>query len=574
MRAHDEAASPETPPERLAVLAAQDEALALLVAQNPAAPAALLARLAAHANEGVVRGVAQNPNTPLPELLRLAPKHPQAFQDNPLLPLLLLEDPNLFGRFDDNALLALLGAPDPSPPLLEFALTHRQLSCRKLAAAKLKDPVRLKGLLADPHKEVAHAAMQNPYLPENLFRRFYEAREKSIASEAELLALAQFGLWPRALVVAAKQTPLSLVISLLSDFQLDVCLAALSRPVLPSGVLDDLLRHYLRPELKESRLYQVLLAIAAHNNCTTAQLSLLVSHSTFDSLQEVVAAHPALGVEEMRALCGASYAGVRVKLAARRDLTPQLQERLSEDLAEQVRSVLAPRHPSVMAECARWRRRLDEEGVTEEEALLLAKRGDNAVFDLLLHPKTPARARQQLSLQPSRPLLEKLSTSKLAPSAADLLISTGSEALCLAVARSRMAREGTLLRLAPLAKPIKEGLHRIHHRRISVLVALLEHGYTPVAETILSQKKPTREQLLLVLKQIPKPWKRLSIKLCGAVNLPEEALPILLPRYWSYLSAHQQLGVWCQRADLVALFPRAMKKRLKQNPFFRDFIKV
>ena len=111
-----------------------------------------------------------------------------------------------------------------------------------------------------------------------------------------------------------------------------------------------------------------------------------------------------------------------------------------------------------------------------------------------------------------------------------------------------------------------QGLFFRHRHHLSVVVALLAHDFLPAAETLLSHPEATREQLSLLLQKIPKPWKHLSVRLCKATNLPEEALPILLPRYWEHLSKHPMLGEWCKQPALVALFPGAMKRQLQKNP--------
>jgi hypothetical protein len=185
VRPIEEASSTETSPARLAELAEQSNPLWLVfaVAKNPSAPPPILTLLAAHADEGVASAVAQNPNTPIESLLHLAPKHPQAFQDNPLFPLLLLEDPGLFKRFSAHVMLSLLKAPYPYPALVEYAANLTDLACRKVAATKLKDPALLKHLLSDSEKGVAIAVMHNAALPEALSQRFEDVRyEKGRAS--------------------------------------------------------------------------------------------------------------------------------------------------------------------------------------------------------------------------------------------------------------------------------------------------------------------------------------------------------------------------------------------------------
>jgi hypothetical protein len=565
----DEASSTDTSPERLAELAEHSNALALVVAvaKNPSARPAILTLLATHSDEGVASAVAQNPNTPIESLLYLAPKHPQAFQDNPLLPLLLLEDPGLFKRFSVGVVLSLLKAPYPYPALLEYAANLTDSACRKVAAMKLKDPALLKHLLSDSDKEIATAAMQNAALPEALFQRFEDVRnETSKASDAELLSLARLGLWPRVLIVSAKKTPLSVVELLLEHSHPEVCLAALSRPKLPFSMIEGLLQQYLPPAANPPQKYRVLTAIAKQANCSAGQLSWLLKDIAFNPIEEALASHPALCVDDILTLARSSNAKSRLLLAARRDLPPQVQERLSEDPEDEVRTILQVNYPRPMDECARWRQLLEQGRLSESQALLFSKRGDNAAFDLLKHPKTPPIVQQQIANQAGPLLIRKISNTRLSIADADLIISTKNIVVCLAIVNSRIFLDEVLLLIAPLQRLIQERLFVMHRGRLPVLVALLAHDFLPAAESLLCQSEATREQLLLVVRKIKNPWKHLSVRLCKAANLPEEALPILLPRYWEHLSKHPKLGEWCKKPALVALFPGAMKRQLQKNP--------
>src|SRR5579884_3786684 len=76
-----EATNPETSPERLAKLAK---------------------------NERIAPFVAANPNTSVETLLALAQAHPQEFLDNPILPLLHLEDPRQLTQIERLGALAVL----------------------------------------------------------------------------------------------------------------------------------------------------------------------------------------------------------------------------------------------------------------------------------------------------------------------------------------------------------------------------------------------------------------------------------------------------------------------------------
>ena len=64
------------------------------MAANPSAPSELLREISQSKDAIVREAVTGNPNTPMEILLELAGEFPEAFFDNPILPLLCLERPD------------------------------------------------------------------------------------------------------------------------------------------------------------------------------------------------------------------------------------------------------------------------------------------------------------------------------------------------------------------------------------------------------------------------------------------------------------------------------------------------
>ncbi|MGL4879581.1 MAG: hypothetical protein ACRC8K_00770, partial [Waterburya sp.] len=88
-----EAKSENTSGDRLWELAQQDDNLALIVAQNIVAPEKVLKELSESNNSAIRKAVCANPNTPTETLLNLSFDFPKEVMNNPLIPLLLLENP-------------------------------------------------------------------------------------------------------------------------------------------------------------------------------------------------------------------------------------------------------------------------------------------------------------------------------------------------------------------------------------------------------------------------------------------------------------------------------------------------
>jgi hypothetical protein len=106
-----EAADPTTRPARLAAIALQH-----------------------HKRTVLLELVGQNPNTPKSELLELLAKVPTAVLENPVFPLLLLEDPTLFERLAPSTFAYLVRRTSKNPQLFTrvFGVEKHRLFFQKL----------------------------------------------------------------------------------------------------------------------------------------------------------------------------------------------------------------------------------------------------------------------------------------------------------------------------------------------------------------------------------------------------------------------------------------------------------
>lgn len=136
-----QAASQNTSSEQLRTLAYTSRTLMLRVAENNAAPPELLRELAA-SSKTVCERVAANPNTPIDVLLKLGAKFPKQLLNNPILPLLLLENPNLVENIPDQSVRSLLAANTNTPlEILEILARDRKYHVRHRAANNPKMPI-------------------------------------------------------------------------------------------------------------------------------------------------------------------------------------------------------------------------------------------------------------------------------------------------------------------------------------------------------------------------------------------------------------------------------------------------
>lgn len=104
----------------------------LLLAQDPATPPHQLQALGLGPNSRTIKeAVTRNPNTPPALLLMLAGRYWQPFLENPVLPLLLLEDPGLPHRLPLRVLRALVRREGVPPLILQTLARHKDREVRE-----------------------------------------------------------------------------------------------------------------------------------------------------------------------------------------------------------------------------------------------------------------------------------------------------------------------------------------------------------------------------------------------------------------------------------------------------------
>ena len=116
-----EAANELTSSDRLTKLTTDSNELARQVALNPSTPPELLQKLANSSDATTRQHLAANPNTPTKVLLNLGSEFPEALLDNPIFPLLLLENPNLVDEIPLSTLRSLLKCETVPVSFLEQA---------------------------------------------------------------------------------------------------------------------------------------------------------------------------------------------------------------------------------------------------------------------------------------------------------------------------------------------------------------------------------------------------------------------------------------------------------------------
>ncbi|BDA71798.1 hypothetical protein CAL7716_059640 [Calothrix sp. PCC 7716] len=138
-----EASDINTTPERLKELAYKDTnfELARAVALNPSAPPDLLEALVYLEDEELCRNIATNPNTPVDILFEVGAEFPRELINNPVFPLLLLENSSLFLNMPFSTIASILSLDDvPEAYLMKAVEDYEDDEVLSIVANHVKAP--------------------------------------------------------------------------------------------------------------------------------------------------------------------------------------------------------------------------------------------------------------------------------------------------------------------------------------------------------------------------------------------------------------------------------------------------
>ncbi|MBD2577946.1 HEAT repeat domain-containing protein [Oscillatoria sp. FACHB-1406] len=204
-----EASSETTPAPRLTELAGQSLELARIVAKNITAPPTLLAELSTSEDRLTRQNVTQNPNTSPEVLCKLGAEFPDDFLDNPVFPLLPLENPNWVEMLPEDTVQAFLSHHRAQQVWLEGCRNHPDLyelffrwnleihdfpthwleefsrsideDVREGVAKNPKTPVScLKQLSQDTSDRVRHGVANHPKTPVSLLKQLLRDTSEAV----------------------------------------------------------------------------------------------------------------------------------------------------------------------------------------------------------------------------------------------------------------------------------------------------------------------------------------------------------------------------------------------------------
>jgi len=151
-----------------------------LVAAEPSTDPDLLRELALSTDQKTRQEVAGNPNTPSDVILELGAEFPSQILDNPMFPLLLLENPNLLAEIPLPTLRSILKQDNVPIYILEQAADQADLEVQLALVKNVQTPKSiLNRLTQSPHPQVVESARLHINLAGELTDA-YEQRVKEV----------------------------------------------------------------------------------------------------------------------------------------------------------------------------------------------------------------------------------------------------------------------------------------------------------------------------------------------------------------------------------------------------------
>jgi hypothetical protein len=380
-----EAANKLTNSDRLTELATDSNELARQVALNPSTLPELLQKLANSSDATSRLHVAANPNTPTKVLLNLGSEFPEALLDNPIFPLLLLENPNLVKEIPLTTLLSLLKCETVPVSFLEQAANKSDWQVRLAVAANPQTPkaalaklgqssdaqiaelVRLHvnwaGEMTSGWHEAAREEMQKTttlvvikdreylrelakigLLTEWVIQHLLRLRGNSVidivlqgvASWVDnfphiLELLAKDNKWEIRLAVAKNpNTPASILEDLARDCYWEIRIAVSQNPSTPASILEDLARDWY---------WEIKMAVAQNPN-TSARILEQLSRDD-DAYEQGVAGNPNTPEKILQQLAQDTSCYVRSSVARNPNIPVRILEQLAQDNTWHVRWFIA-----------------------------------------------------------------------------------------------------------------------------------------------------------------------------------------------------------------------------------------
>ncbi len=349
---------------------------AQIVAADPSAEPELLRFLALFTDQKTRQAVAGNPNTPADVLLQLGAEFPSQLLDNPIFPLLLLENLNLVAEIPLPTLRSILRQENIPEYILEQVADQLDLEVQLALANNVKTPKGvLNRLTQSKHSQVVESARLHINVAGELTDK-YQQRIKEV-----ILGIST------------------------SAYKVDTHSLAVLAQVCP--IPEFIIEHWV----KNSRYYNSLCRELADSPATFPSILKHLANHTDAIIRMRVAQNAHIPVETIRKLASEQGAeGTQVFLARNLSTPSDVLESLSKDKWEKVRISVAT-HPNTPPTVLKDLANDTDRDVVQTAAWVIKEQQEKYTAEgVRKNPKTPTHVLEKLAKKHPRTICEHPNT--------------------------------------------------------------------------------------------------------------------------------------------------------------------
>lgn len=362
-----EAANENTSQGRLRELAKASVELARIVAKNPNTDPELLRKLGFSSDQTTREGVAANPNTPSDILLKLGAQFPGQLLDNPIFPLLLLENPNLLADMPVETLRSVLKREAVPISFLEWAAN-------------------------DSDRRVLLAVAMNPNTPKEVLEKLVKSQYSLVVESAQLHVNWVGEItenWEKIAVKAIKTTEFKKDSDYLEELEELAAIGAI-----PTFIIK---------QLGQNRTQKFRKVLARAGNAPVNLLERLSDNNLGTEIRAYVASNPQTPLSILEKLAKDNNEQVRVGIAQNPNTPASILERLAKETSFDIRQAIA-QNPNTPANLVVYLQQLElarnaaqNPNTPPDELEVLASHDSNWILEpVAVNPSTPISVLQQL----------------------------------------------------------------------------------------------------------------------------------------------------------------------------------
>jgi hypothetical protein len=341
--------------------------LVRLVATNPNADPELLRKLGSSSDQTTREGVASNPNTPSDILLKLGAQFPGQLLDNPIFPLLLLENPNLLADMPVETLRSVLKREAVPISFLEWAAN-------------------------DSDCGVLLAVAMNPNTPKEVLEKLVRSRHSLVAESAQLHVNWVGEItenWEKIAVKAIKTTEFKKDSDYLEELEELAAIGAI-----PTFIIK---------QLGQNRTQKFRKVLARSGNAPANLLERLSDNNLCTEIRAYLASNPQTPLSIIEKLAKDNNEQVRVGIAQNPNTPASILERLAKETSFDIRQAIAqnPNTPAKLVAYLQYlqvaRNAAENPNTPPDELEVLASHDSNWILEAVAaNPSTPISVLQQL----------------------------------------------------------------------------------------------------------------------------------------------------------------------------------